>query len=573
MVNLKINDKEVEIEEGKTILEAANSIGIKIPTLCYLKDINVIGSCRICLVSVVGSKKLVASCVTPVSEGMKVYTNTKEVIESRKKTLELILSTHNKDCDNCIRNNNCELQKLFDEYEITDNIYKGESNQYEIDNSTSYIVRDNSKCILCNRCVATCDKIQKISVIGKNGRGIKTHIGCAFDKVLDDVPCIACGQCINSCPTGALHEKDDIKIVEDAINNRNKHVVAIVAPAVRVAIGEEFNIPNSTNVIGKMVKSLKKLKFDKVFDITFGADLTIMEEGTEFISRLKKGKNLPMITSCSPGWIKYMEYYYKELMPNVSTCKSPQQMCGAILKTYYAKKMKINPENIFVVAIAPCVAKKFEITRRYESASGYPDVDAVITTRELARMIKNNNIDFNNLEDSSFDNPFNVGASVIFGSTGGVMESALKTVYEITTNKSLDKVEFKEIKPGLKEVTYNIGKEVRALVVSGIGNAKEVLDDIYNKKSKYDFIEIMTCPNGCINGGGEPIISSDKRVKMDVVEERKKALRDLQDNLPVGKAHENPDVKELYSNFLIKPGSVKAHHILHTSYTKRNKYK
>lgn len=574
MINLKINDKSVSIEEGKTILQAANSVGVKIPTLCYLKDINAIGSCRICLVSVKGSNKLVASCVTPVSEGMEVYTDSDEVIKSRKKTLQLILSTHNKDCDNCIRNNNCELQNLFNKYKIEENVYKGANPKYNLDTSTSYLVRDNSKCILCNRCVATCEKVQKIYAIGKNNRGTNTHIGCAFDQVLDDVPCIACGQCINACPTGALYEKDDIEIVEKAIKDKNKYVIAIVAPAVRVAIGEEFGMSIGTIAKGKMVSSLKKLNFDKVFDITFGADLTIMEEGTEFINRLKHKKSLPMITSCSPGWIKYMEYYYPELINKVSTCKSPQQMCGATLKTYYAKKEKIDPKNMFVVAVSPCVAKKFERGRTNQLASGYYDVDAVITTRELARMIKNNNIDFTNLEDKEFDNPFGNGASVIFGASGGVMESALKTVYEITTKKPLNKVEYKITKEGHKEVIYNMnGKEIRALVVSGIGNAKEVLERIKKRTIKYDFIEIMTCPGGCINGGGQPIVNSEIKNTVNVIEKRTSALRNEQEGLPYRKAHENPDIKELYDNFFIEPGSKKAHSILHTSYIRRNKYK
>ena len=574
MINLKINNIPVTVEDNLTILDVTKQLGIKIPTLCFLKGINENASCRMCVVEVVNARNLLTACSTKVTEGMEVFTESEKVIKARKQNLELILENHDKDCNNCNKDNHCVLQKLFDDYDIkTDKKFE---RKFELDTTSSYIVRDDNKCILCGRCVAVCKDIQNVSVIGKNGRGIKTHIGCAFEKDIKDVPCIACGQCILVCPTGALSEKNDINDVYKALSNKELHVVVATAPSVRVALGEEFGLDIGTNVKGKMVSSLKELGFAKVFDVNFGADLTIMEEANELISRLKSKKNIPMFTSCSPGWIKFVEHYYPEMINNLSTCKSPQQMLGSIIKTYYASKNNIDPKKIFVVMVMPCIAKKFEKERNNQNASGFPDVDAVITTRELARMIKQNNIDFNSLENQEYDSPLGTGASVIFGSSGGVMEAALRTAVETITKKPLDNIEFTEVRgiKGIKEASYTVnGKEIKVAVVSGIKNAKDTLEKIKNKQVKYDFVEFMTCPGGCINGGGQPIVDLTKYSQDDVKKLRTQAILEEDKNLPIRKAHENEDIKRLYSEYLIKPGSKKAEHILHTSYQKRDKYK
>ncbi len=571
MITIKINDKEYKVKEDITILEAARDNEIEIPTLCYLKNINEIASCRICLVEVKGSNKLLPACVTKVKDGMEIYTESDKVIDARKMNLELIMSNHNKDCDSCKRNGSCELQRLVNKYQIE------EENHFEskIDNSTTSIVRDNSKCILCNRCVKACKNIQDIAAIGRNGRGFDTHIGCAFDKDLKDVPCILCGQCILACPTGALTEKDDTEKVFEAINNKDLFVVAGIAPSVRVTLGEEFNFPIGTNVKGKMVNAVKQLGFDKVFDINFAADLTVMEEANELIDRLNNNGTLPMFTSCSPGWVKYVEQYYPEMIDNLSTCKSPQQMFGAIMKTYYAEKYNIDPKKIVVVGIMPCIAKKYEIKRDYQNASGYSDVDIVITTRELARMIRKMKIGFRDLEDMDFDMPLGIGASAIFGSTGGVMEAALRTAVETLTGKKLEKLEFNEVRgtKGIKEAIYNInGKDIKVAVVSGLKNTKDVLEKIKNKEVNYQFVEFMTCPGGCINGGGQPIVEAEIRNTTDYIKLRMDALLEEDKNLPIRKAHENPVIIELYKTYLEKPNSKKAHEILHTKYEKKNKY-
>ena len=571
MITIKINDKEFKVKEDITILEAAGNNKVEIPTLCYLKDVNEIASCRICLVEVKGSNKLLPACVTKVKEGMEIYTETDKVVNARKMNLELIMSNHNKDCDSCKRNGNCELQLLVNKYQIE------EENHFEskIDTSTTSIVRDNSKCILCNRCVKACKNIQGIAVIGRNGRGFDTHIGCAFDKDLKDVPCILCGQCILACPTGALTEKDDTEKVFEALNNKDLHVVVGVAPSVRVTLGEEFNFPIGTNVKGKMVNALRQLGFDKVFDVNFGADLTVMEEANELLDRINNNGTLPMFTSCSPGWIKYVEQYYPEMISHLSTCKSPQQMFGAIIKTYYAEKYNIDPKKIVVVSVMPCIAKKYEMTRDYQNASGYNDIDIVITTRELARMIRKMKIGFRDLEDQEFDMPLGIGASAIFGSTGGVMEAALRTAVEILTGKKLEKLEFNEVRgtKGIKEATYNVnGKDIKVAVVSGIKNAKTILEKIKNKEVDYQFVEFMTCPGGCINGGGQPIVEAEVRNTTDYIKLRMDALLEEDKNLPIRKAHENPVIIELYKNYLEKPNSKKAHEILHTKYSKKEKY-
>ena len=577
MINLKINNIPVSVPEGTTILEAARVAGVKIPTLCYMKDINAIGACRICVVEVKGARSFAAACVYPVTEGMEVFTDTPKIRQSRKTTLELILSDHNKDCLSCERNLHCELQALAYEYGCDAKAFSGAVNASEKDFSTDYLVRDNSKCILCRRCVAMCNKVQHCGVINAKMRGFATEIGQAFDVDLADTACAGCGQCINVCPTGALTEKSETENVMQAIADPDKVVIAGVAPSVRVALGEEFGYPIGTDVEGKMVQALKMLQFDKVFDVNLTADLTILEEANELIERLTTGGTLPMITSCSPGWIRFLEYYYPELIPNLSTCKSPQQMFGAIVKTYYAKKMNIDPEKIYVVAVMPCVAKKFEKTRTDEDASGYPDIDAVITTRELAKMIKKSGILFKDIPESKFDSPLGeyTGAGVIFGATGGVMEAALRTAVETVSGKKLENVEFKEVRgfEGVKEATYKAGDvTVNVAVASGLENASKICEAIKNGTANYQFVEIMACPGGCINGGGQPIVDAYTRRNVDYRGLRAKALYARDESLKERKSHENSECKAIYDEYLGKPGSHEAHKVLHTSYVARKKY-
>lgn len=576
MVNLKINNIPVQVKEGTTILDAAKSVGINIPTLCYLKDINEIGACRVCVVEVKGARSLVASCVYPVNEGMEVFTNTEKVRKSRKTTIELLMSDHKKECLSCVRSTNCELQTLSNEYGCDAAAFQGERNLSEPDESTSYLVRDNEKCILCRRCVATCKSVQQVAVIAPSRRGFKTHIGCAFESDLADVPCVACGQCIAVCPTGALHEREEIDNVREAIADPEKVVVVAPAPAVRAAIGEEFGNPVGTNTEGKMFTALRMLGFDKVFDVNFAADLTIMEEANELVERVKEGGKLPMFTSCSPGWIRYVEYYYPELIPNLSSCKSPMQMFGATVKTYYAQKEGIDPKNIYVVDVMPCTAKKFERTRDDQSASGYPDIDAVLTTRELAKMIRTAGILYNELPDGTFDNPLGefTGAGVIFGATGGVMEAALRTAAETITGKSLDAVDYKAVRgmQGIKEAEYDLnGLKVKVAVASGLTNAKALCEKIRKGECDYTFVEVMCCPGGCINGGGQPIQSAYTRRTVDIKGKRAKALYDEDKKSDIRKSHENPAVNSLYKEFFGAPGSHKAHEILHTKYVNRKK--
>lgn len=577
MINLKINNIPVSVPEGTTLLEAAKTVGIKIPTLCYMKGINEIGACRVCVCEVKGARSFVAACVYPVNEGMEAFTDTPAIRKARKTTIELLLSNHNKSCLSCDRNGKCELQDLAYEYGCDMNAYAGEKTPAEVDCSTEWLVRDNSKCVLCRRCVATCRSIQHVGVIGTRNRGFATDIGCAFEENLNASSCVACGQCINVCPTGALHEKSEIDNVREAIDDPDKIVVVGAAPAVRAALGEEFGYPIGTNVEGKMLTALRMLGFDKVFDVNFAADLTIMEEAHEFLDRAVKGENLPLITSCSPGWIRFMEFYYPELIKNVSSCKSPQQMFGACVKTYYAEKLGVDPEKLYVVTVMPCVAKKFEKTRADESAAGVPDIDAVITTRELARMIKAKGIIFNEIPDGEYDNPLGeyTGAGVIFGATGGVMEAALRTAVETLTGKPLDKVEFTQVRgtEGIKEATYEVaGKTISVAVASGIENAKTLCEQIKNGECKYQFIEIMACPGGCVNGGGQPIQSAFVRRNTDIRALRAKVLYDIDDNSKLRKSHENEFIKKIYADYFGEPGSHKAHEILHTSYVKRNKY-
>ena len=578
MINLKIDDKELQIEKGKTILEAARKVNVDIPTLCFLKEINEVGDCRICLVEVEGRRGYVPSCITKVEEGMVVRTNTPDLVESRKLILDLILSNHDRKCLTCTRNGNCELQTLAQKFGMDDIEFEGERIEKPIDDLSPSIVRDSNKCILCRRCVATCKKVQKVCAIESTNRGFNSAVEPTGGKSLNDVNCTFCGQCIESCPVGALKENDSTKEVWRALRDPEKIVIVQTAPAVRVALGEEFGMKIGTNVTGKMVTALKRLGFDKVFDTNTGADVTIVEEATEFIDRLENGKVLPMITSCSPGWIRYIEMNYPELLPHLSTCKSPHQMFGAILKSYYAEKNNINPRKIYTVSVMPCIAKKFERTRDGESYNGLDDVDNVITTRELARMIKQAGIDFVNLEDSTFDDPMGeaTGAAVIFGTTGGVMEAALRTASEVVTGKELEKLDFKDVRggAGIKKASIKIGDtDLKVAVASGLGNAREILEEIKSGKADYQFVEIMACPGGCVMGGGQPICSAKTRETVDVRSLRANALYKADEKSVIRKSHENSAVIKMYEEFFGNYGSHKAHELLHTEYVEREKYR
>lgn len=578
MVNIKINNMPLSVPKGISILEAARTAGIEIPTLCYLKKINEIGACRICMVEVKGARSLVTACVYPANEGMEIFTNTERVRKSRKTTLELILSTHDRKCLSCIRSGTCELQQLCKEFGVDDEgRFDGANPVHEYDDSAIHMIRDNGKCILCRRCVAAC-QAQHISVIGANARGFDTHIGSAFEKPLDSVACVSCGQCIVNCPTGAIYEKDDTAKVLEAINDPEKFVVVHTAPSIRVTLGECFGMHIGTNVQGKMVAALRRLGFDKVFDTDFGADLTIVEEANEFLGRVQNGGVLPMITSCSPGWIKYCEHYYPDMLDHLSSCKSPQQMSGAIIKTWYAEKMGIDPKDIVVVGIMPCTAKKFETKRENQSASGYPDVDYSLTTRELGRMIESAGIFFKHLPDEEFDNPLgdSTGAAVIFGATGGVMEAALRTAVEKLSGEELKSLDFTEVRgtEGIKEASYTVnGMEIKVCVVSGLANANTIMEKVKNGTADYHFIEIMGCPGGCVNGGGQPIQHAVVRNFVDLRARRAAALYEADKDMPLRKSHESETVKRLYAEFLGEPGSHKAHEVLHTSYVARPKYK
>ena len=579
MVNIKINGMPLSVPKDSTVLEAARYAGIDIPTLCYLKDINEIGACRMCVVEVKGARSLVASCVYPVNEGMEVLTNTPKVRESRRMTLEMLLSVHNRSCLSCKRSGTCELQKLCTDLGVENAAeYDGAVPKAEVDESTLHLVRDNSKCILCRRCVAACHD-QFVSVIGTNDRGFDTHIGCSFERPLSDVTCVSCGQCIVACPTGALTERDQCQEVLDALNDPEKYVVVQTAPSIRATLGECFGMPVGTNVKGKMVAALRRLGFDKVFDADFGADLTIMEESNEFIERVNNGGVLPLITSCSPGWVKFCEHYYPDLLPNVSSCKSPQQMTGAVIKTWFAEKNNIDPKNIVVVSIMPCTAKKFEVQRDDQDAAGpgIEDVDIALTTRELARLINLAQINFARLPDEDFDPVLGVstGAAAIFGATGGVMEAALRTAADVLEGKSVESIEYQEIRgtEGIKEAVYKIaGMDVKVAVVSGLTNANEVLSKVRKGEADYQFIEIMCCPGGCVNGGGQPIQPASVRNFTDLKADRAKALYEEDRNLPLRKSHESPAIKQIYAEYFEKPGSHKAHEVLHTTYVKRNRF-
>jgi len=573
-VTLTIDDKKVEVDAGTTILQAAGKIGIKIPTLCAWMEIgHTPGACRVCMTEVQGQRSLIASCVFPVSEGMVVKTNTERVRLARKMVVELLLSNHPAECNYCVRNGSCELQKVAEavglkrlRFDIPEFPKEG-----MIDHSSPSIVRDGRKCIHCHRCITVCESVQTVSVLTPSFRGSKVRVVPSFDLPLVETNCIACGQCIMACPVGALYEKDEVDEVWKVLQDPTKHVIVQEAPAIRAALGEEFNLPPGTLVTGKMIAALRKLGFDKVFDTNFTADLTIIEEGNELLKRVKEGGKLPMITSCSPGWIKFCEHFYPDLLDHLSTCKSPQQMFGALAKTYYAELAGIDPKDIVSVSIMPCTAKKFESARPEMKASGYRDVDFVLTTRELARMIKEAGIDFLNLKEEDYDAPMGeyTGAATIFGATGGVMEAALRTVYAVVTGENLPSLDITPVRglEGVKEATVRVGAlgDVKVAVAHGLGNARKVMDKIREGKADYAFIEIMCCPGGCVAGGGEPIPTNNE-IRM------LRAAALYQDDGQVQKkrqSHENPSITKIYETFLKEPLGHKSHELLHTHYTKR----
>ena len=575
LVNIIIDGKAMQVEDNLTVLEAARLAKVNIPTLCYLKEINEIGACRICVVEVKGARALQAACVFPVSEGLEILTNSSKVREARKITLDLILSNHDRSCLTCKRNNNCELQTLSIDMGIEEIKFmprKAEIKK-EIDNLGASIVRDANKCVLCRRCVAVCKNVQTVAVIDTNERGIRTQVSPAFEMALSDTPCVNCGQCIAVCPVAALTEKDEIEKVWDAINDPEKYVIVQTAPAVRVAIGEEFGMPIGTRSTGKMVAGLKMLGFDKVFDTDTAADLTIMEEGTELLNRIKNGGKLPLITSCSPGWIKFCEHNFPDMLDNLSSCKSPHEMFGAMLKTYFAEKIGVDPSKIFVVSIMPCTAKKFEAAR--EELAG--DVDVALTTREAARMMKQAGVKMNELDDAQFDDPMGeaTGAAVIFGATGGVMEAAVRTVYEILEGKPLADINLTAVRgtQGIKEASLDVaGMTINVAIASGLANARSLMESVRDGEKQYHFIEVMACPGGCVNGGGQPIQPADVRNWTDLRSVRASAIYEEDESLKIRKSHENPVVMKMYEEFLGEPGSHKAHHLLHTKYAARSNY-
>lgn len=572
MVNLTIDGQQVAVPKTSTVLEAALSIGIKIPTLCYHPELRVEGACRVCMVEVEGARSLVASCVYPVNEGMVVHTNSAAAREARKSVVELLLANHPTDCLSCQRNLNCELQNIAADVGVREIRFDGEKKSYPLDNQNPSLVRDQNKCILCGRCIRACRERQGVHVYSFANRGFNTTVVPAFSLGLDQVACTFCGQCAIVCPTGAIVEKDDTEAVWAALSDPKKHVIVQTAPAVRVALGEALDLPNGSIVTGKMVAALKRLGFDKVFDTNFSADLTIWEEGSELIDRLTNGGTLPMITSCSPGWVNFIELKYPDLLDHLSTAKSPQQMFGAIAKTYYAEKAGIDPKDIVSVSIMPCTAKKAEAARPEMNSSGYQDVDYVLTTRELGRMVRAAGINFAKLTEAEFDAPLGIGsgAGVIFGATGGVTEAALRTVAKLVSGKELDNIEFQAVRgmTGIKEASVELkeGLTAKVAIAHTLANARVMLDKIRAGEADYHFIEIMACPGGCSGGGGQPIITSaEKRQK------RLDAIYECDRSSEIRKSHDNPAIKELYDTFLGKPLGEKSHHLLHTHYHKQEK--
>ena len=576
MINLTINGIPVSVPKGYTILQAAKAAKIEIPTLCYLKEINCIGSCRVCMVEVKGRRGLTAACVIPAEDGMEVFTNTPKVRASRKTTIELLLSTHHKKCLSCIRNNHCELQKLAMEYNVDEDRFPSEEPIYEIDDQSPYIVRDNNKCVNCMRCVSVCKNVQTVSVIGPIRRGYKVHVGSPFDRSLNDSPCVGCGQCIVSCPVGALYEKSNVDEVWDALADPDKYVVFYTAPSIRATLGESFDMPIGTNVEGKMVSAIRRLGVDEIFNMDFTADLTILEEANELVQRITNHETLPMFTSCCTGWVKFAEHYYPEMLPHLSSCKSPQAMFGAILKSYYAEKYNIDPEKMFVVSVIPCTGKKFEVTRQELRSKEFDDVDVALTTRELARMIKSTGIDFADLEDEDYDAPFNkaTGGGAIFGATGGVLEAALRTAARMLDG-DFKAVEFKEVRgpEQIREAKYEVaGVEVKVAVTSGLGNARKLIEKIKSGEADYQMVEVMACPGGCINGGGQPIRSDKVSNYVDYKALRSKALYNYDENCALRSSDESPVVKMIYEDYFEKPGTHKAHELLHTTYVPRGNH-
>ncbi|HAS74292.1 MAG TPA: ferredoxin [Clostridiales bacterium UBA8960] len=576
-VNLSINGIEYDVPSSLTVLEAARSVGIDIPSLCFLKDINEVGACRVCVVEVEGARALQASCVLPVREGMVIDTNNNRVRKARKSTVELLLANHNRECTTCVRSKNCELQSLSEELGIRSIGFEGVKREPSFDDLSPSIIRDSSKCILCGRCVSACKNVQGIGILDDQNRGFETTVGPAFDMSMKDVPCIYCGQCMVVCPVGALTEKSSIDKVWNFLEDKSKHVIVQSAPAVRAALGEEFGYPIGTNVTGKLATALRRLGFDKIFDTNWAADVTIMEEGTELLGRIQNGGVLPMITSCSPGWVRYIEFQYPELLPHLSSCKSPQNMFGALAKSYYAEKHGINPKDIIVVSVMPCTSKKSEIVRPELEVNGYRDVDASITTRELALMIKEARLEFDKLEEGTFDAFMGdyTGAGVIFGATGGVMEAALRTVADVLSGQDIEQVDYTAVRglEGIKEATVNVaGMDIKIAVAHNTTNAGILLEKIKKGEADYHFIEVMACPGGCVNGGGQPIQPASVRNVIDIRSERAKALYSEDETLKIRKSHQNPEIKRLYDEYLGKPNSHKAHDLLHTHYVSREKF-